>query len=76
MKLYWAMAEYEAKEKDVFGNKIWTYDGSTSREKAEEVFSAWKANGYNLTKAWIDVTEGTEKIERIEINLQKLENNA
>lgn len=69
MKEYWPMAEYDADYKDAFGNKLWTYEGSMSREKAENVFSLWKNHGYCLTKAWIDVTEDGEKVEKIEIKL-------
>lgn len=68
MKEYWPMAEYEADYKDAFGNKLWTYDSCLSREKAEEAISTWEANGYHITKAWIDVTEDG-RTERVEIKL-------
>lgn len=67
MKEYWPMAEYETEYKDVFGNKLWTYDGCLSMEKAEEAISVWKES-FNITNAWIDVTEG-DRTEMVEIKV-------
>ena len=68
MKLYWPVAEYEAEYMDSFGNRLWTYDGSLSMKKAEEVILAWKKSGYNITKAFVDITDG-DRTERIEVKI-------
>ena len=63
MKLYWPMAE--VKDQSVFGNKLWTYEGTADRATAEKTFFYWALSGYRITKAWIEVRDGDDIIETI-----------
>lgn len=63
---YWPTIEYTAK--DGYTDKLWTYDSSTSMEKAIDVIRRWAEAGYQITRAYVDVYSGDAK-EREEINL-------
>ena len=47
--LYWACAEYKDEGKT---KRLWTFKRFKNLQQVSDVFTAWEANGYNLTRAW------------------------
>ena len=67
MKLYWPMCKH------IIGGKEetqWTYDSSLTVEDAKKVIRAWRDDWeYQIIQAWIDVYEGNEKVEVIQVDV-------
>ena len=47
--LCWACAEYKDEGKT---KRLWTFERFKNLQQVRDVFTAWEANGYNLTRAW------------------------
>lgn len=66
MKAYWPCAETTT-------TPLWTYDSALTINKCMDAFKCWKNDyGYTLTKAWIDVYEDGIRIERIDVEINKI----
>ena len=71
MITYWPMAEvieYDEIERKHVVRSQFTYDGASTIENAMKCFDCWR-NGYdmNISRAWIDVSDGDGKIGEIEV---------